>query len=89
MERKTITIQTNTQKKGKLDQRSFSCQVIEHLNQRVYVLDESKNDLTRKRFDLTPGCRIIDNGICYPIQDIFYSPRPMYPHLIVFTDFTI
>ena len=86
METRTITIQTNTPKKGKLDQRSFSCQVLEHMNQKIYVLNETKNDLTRKRFTLTEGCRVIDDGICYPIQHIYYSPRPMYPHIVVFPD---
>ena len=83
MGNKTITVQTNTPKKGKLDQRSFSCQVLVFGKTRTYVLDETKNDLTRKRFNLTPGCRVIDNGITYVIQGIHYWPKPMYPFLIV------
>ena len=44
MDRKIITIQTNTQKKGKLDQRTFPCQILEFENQRIYVLDDTKRD---------------------------------------------
>ena len=43
MEHKTIAIQTNTEKKGKIDQRSFSCQILELGKTRTYVLDETKN----------------------------------------------
>ena len=89
MDRKTITIQTNTQKKGKLDQRSFTCQVLEYENQKIYALNETRRDLGLKRFNLTVGCRIIDDGICYPIQNIFFTERPARPILIVSRDFTI
>ena len=89
MDRKIITIQTNTQKKGKLDQRSFPCQILEFKNQRIYVLDDTKRDLGLKRFDITVGCRIIDDGVCYPIQNIFYTERPARPFLVVHADFTI
>ena len=89
MDNKTIIIQTNTKKKGRLDQRSFTCQILQFENTKVYVLDKTKNDLTRMRFTLTEGCRIIDDGICYPIQDIYFSSRPMRPHLVVSTELTI
>ena len=89
MDHKTITIQTNTEKKDKLDQRSFSCQILELGKTRTYVLDETKNDLTRKRFSLTPGCRVFDDGVMYIIQDIHYWPKPMYPFLIVSTQTSI
>ena len=85
MNRKTITIQTNKLKKKKLDQRTFPCQIFDLNNgTRVYVLDETKNDLTRKRFELTPGCRIMDDGVTYIIEDIQYWKKPMYPFLAVF-----
>ena len=84
MEMKTITVQTNTQKKGKLDQRSFRCQAFELGERLIYVLDETKNDLTRKRFNLTPGCRIIDDGIVYSIEDIQYWKKPKYPFLVTY-----
>ena len=84
MNRKTITVQTNVKKKGKLDQRSFTCQVIELGESRVYVLDNTKNDLTRKRFQLTPGCRLTDEGITYNIENIEYGKKPMYPFLITY-----
>ena len=83
MNRKTITVQTNVKKKGKLDQRSFTCQVIELGESRVYILDKTKNDLTRKRFQLTPGCRLTDEGITYNIENIEYWKKPMYPFLII------
>ena len=84
MEKKTVTIQTNTQKKGKLDQRTFACQTITLGEKLIYVLDETKNDLTRKRFNLTPGCRIIDDGIVYSIEDIQYWKKPKYPFLVTY-----
>ena len=86
MNRKTITIQTNTFKKGKPDQRSFACQTIELAPRRIYVLEETKNDLTRKRFTVTPGCKIIDDGDSYTIEDIKYWKKPMYPFLVVFPE---
>lgn len=89
MEKKTITIQTNEVKKGKLDQRSFPCQLLEFEDSIVYVLDDTKNNLTRKRFSLTPGCRVIDDGVYYPIQNIFYSERPARPYIVVSRNFTI
>ena len=89
MGNKSITIQTNTKKKGKLDQRSFTCELAEHGNQKVYVLDNSCRDLSLKRFSLTEGCRIFDNEICYPIQKIMYLPRPKRPLLIVDSRCTI
>lgn len=39
MEKKTITVQTNTVKKGRLDQRSFSCLYYEGDGVRMYMLD--------------------------------------------------
>ena len=89
MEWKTVTIQTNTKKKGKLDQRSFQCHVINYGEQIIYAMKESRRDLGLKRFNLTEGCRIIDDGVCYPIQDIFYSNRPARPYLVVSKNFTI
>ena len=89
MDRKTITIQTNTRKKRKLDQRLFTCQVFEHGNQRFYSLDDTKRDLGLKRFSLDEGCRVFDNGICYPIQRIYYTERPARPFIMVNLDFTI
>ena len=86
MNRKTITIQTNTLKKGKLDQRSFTAQILELGKSRIYVLDDSKNAITRKRFDLTPGCRIFDDSITLDIQDIQYWKAPMYPFLVTFPE---
>ena len=83
MEMKTITIQTNETKKGKLDQRPFTCQMLEFEESIIYVLDDTKNSLTRKRFTLTPGCRIIDGGVTYIIQNIMYSERPMRPYLVI------
>ncbi len=89
MEKKTITIQTNTVKKGRLDQRSFSCCVYENEGTRAYQLDETGNDLVRKHFTLSPGCRIIDDGKIYFIDDIKYPPRPSRPLLIVDPTITI
>ena len=86
MNRKTITIQTNTIKKGKPDQRSFACQIIELPPRRIYVLEETKNTLTRKRFTVVQGCKIIDDGVSYTIEDIEYWKKPMYPFLVVFSD---
>ena len=83
MEKKTVTIQTNTPKKGRLDQRSFTCQVYEDKDQRVFILDDTKRDLTLKRFNLTKGCRVIEDGITYFIDEVWYSPRPSHPVLIV------
>ena len=83
MEMKTIIIQTNTPKKGRLDQRSFTCQVYEDKDQRIYMLDDTKRGLTLKRFNLTKGCRVIEDGITYYIEEVHYSPRPSHPVLIV------
>lgn len=74
MENRIITIQTNTVKKGRLDQRSFSCLVHEYQGNRIYMLDDTKSDLIRKHFTIAPGCRIIDNGVTYVISNIQYSP---------------
>ena len=83
MNRKTITIESNTMKKGKLDRQSFTCQLFESGDKRVYVLDRTKRDLVRYHFTLTPGCRILDDGVTHVIKDIWYPPAPKYPHLIV------
>ena len=82
MNYRDITIQTNTSKKGKLDQRSFKAQRIKVGDNDVYVLDETKRDLIRKRFDLAPGCRIQDDGIIYRVMDIWYSPKPYHPFIV-------
>lgn len=74
MESKIITIQTNTKKKGKLDQRSFSCQILELGKRKMYALENTKRDLGLKRFTLTEGCRVIDDGVYYPhSSDLLYS----------------
>ena len=86
MNRKTITIQTNEKKKGKLDQRSFTCQILDYGDQRIYALDDTKRDLGLKRFTLTEGCRIFDDGACYFIENIFYTERPARPFLVVKTE---
>ena len=83
MEKKTITVQTNTVKKGRLDQRFFTCQYYEGDGVRMYMLDETKNDLVHKHFNLSAGCRIIDDDVTYYIEEIQYSPRPSHPVLIV------
>ena len=86
MESKIVTIQTNTKKKGKLDQRSLSCQILELGKRRMYALENTKRDLGLKRFTLTEGCRVIDDGVYYPIHQIFYTPNPQHPILIVYPD---
>ena len=83
MSSRTIIIESNVSKKGQLDRKSFSCQVFESKNQKTYVLDNTKRELIHKHFTLTPGCRIIDNGITYVIENIWYPPAPKHPHLIV------
>ncbi len=83
MENKTIIIETNTLKKGKLDRRSFTCRVFDEKNRRVYVLDETRRDVRHKHVTLTPGCRIIDGNTTYTIKDIWHPSPPKYPHLIV------
>ena len=83
MEKKVITVQTNTVKKGKLDQRVLACQVYEDGAARLYILDETKNDLVRRHFSISPGCRIIDDGVTYYIEEVQYSPRPSRPILII------
>lgn len=83
MDRKTITIETNTLKKKKLDRRSFTCQILEFPGRRIYVLDDTKRELGLKRFSLEEGCRVIDNGITYPIYKIFFSPVPQQTFIIV------
>ncbi len=83
MEKKTITVQTNTVKKGRLDQRSFSCLHYEGDGVRMYMLDDTRIDLVHKRFNLSAGCRVIDDGVTYYIEEVQYSPRPSRPVLIV------
>lgn len=83
MEKKTITIQSNTVKKGKLDQRSFTCQYYEGNSVKMYMLDETRNDLVHKHFNLSVGCRVIDDGITYYIKEVQYTTRPSRPILIV------
>ena len=89
MEKKNVTIQTNTSKKRRLDQRSFPCQFYEEKGLMIYVLDDTKRDLAHKRFNLTAGCRIIDDGITYFIVDVKYSPAPKHPYIIVDPKITI
>lgn len=88
---KVITVQTNTKKKGKLDQRTLSCQTLDFENEktRIYVIDETKRDLMRKNFIIEEGCRIIDSNTCYPIQMVNCSGIPIRYFLSVSTDFTI
>ena len=88
---KVITVQTNTRKKGKLDQRTLTCQTLEFEEEktRIYVIDETKRDLMRKNFIIEEGCRIIDGSICYPIQTVNCSGLPLRYYLLVSTDFTI
>ena len=83
MDEKAITIQTNEAKKGKLDQRSFECTVYDFEHERYYALNVTRSDLLRRHFIITPGCRIIDEGTTYLIQDILYPTRPLYPYLVV------
>ena len=83
MEKKTITVQTNTVEKGRLDQRSFSCLYYEGDGVRMYMLDDTRIDLVHKRFNLSAGCRVIDDGVTYYIEEVQYSPRPSRPVLIV------
>lgn len=85
---KTITIESNTSKRGKLDVQSFPCRILddEEDRKRFYILKVTKRILQQKRFNLTPGCRIIDNNSVYLIQDISYWPRPYYPILTVDLD---
>ena len=80
---KEIIIENNTTHKGKSHKRVFACQVFETENKRTYVLDETKRELGLKRFSLEEGCRVIDNGITYPIYKIFFSPVPQQTFIIV------
>lgn len=89
MGNKEITIETNYRKKGKLDHRTLTCQVYDSGNKRIYVLNQTNRNLMRYHFLITPGCRIIDDGVTYSIQDIWYPPAPKYPHLIVFPNKTV
>ena len=88
---KVITVQTNTRKKGKLDQRTLTCQILEFEEEktRIDVIDETKRDLMRKNFIIEAGCRIIDGTTCYPIQMVNCSGIPIRYFLSVSTDFTI
>ncbi len=83
MEKRAITVQTNTVKKGRFDQQSFTCQYYEVNGLKMYMLDKTKRDLMLKHFNLTAGCRVIDNGVTYYIKEVQYSPRPSHPVLIV------
>lgn len=83
MSSKTIIIESNLMKRGKLDRKPFSCQVITSDDKVVYVLDITKREVVHKHFLLTVGCRIIDDETTYTIKDIWYPPKPKYPHLIV------
>lgn len=89
MEKKTVIIQTNTTKKGKLDQRSFTCQLHVDGENRLYVLDDTKSDLTNKHFTLTRGCRITDDGVTYLIRDVSYLSRPAHPYITIYPNITI
>lgn len=80
---KEIIIENNTKHKGKSHRRPFACQIFESGNKRTYVLYETKRDVMRSHLVLTPGCRIIDNGVTRVVDDIWYSPKPKHPHLIV------
>ena len=74
MEKKIITIQTNKTKKGKLDQRSFHCQVIKINGTRNYVLIATEKDLS----DIAPGCKIFEDGEEYRVRKIFCWPSLKY-----------
>ena len=88
---KVITVQTNTRKKGKLDQRTLACQTLEFEKEktRIYVIDETKRDLMRKNFIITDGCRIVDGDTCYLINMVNCSGIPIRYYLSVSTDLTI
>ena len=86
---KEIIIENNTSHNGKSHRRPFACQVFESGIKRTYVLDETKRDVMRSHFVLTPGCKIIDNGVTHVIDSIWYSPKPKHPHLIVFPEVTV
>ena len=83
MNSRTIIIESNISKKGKLDRKPFTCQVFESMNKKTYVLDNTKRELVHKHFTLTIGCRIIDKDVIYFIENIWYPPAPKHPHLIV------
>ena len=89
MESKVITIETQTPKIKKVVRHSFTCQVYDERNRKVYVLGETKRKVREKRIFITPGCKIIDKGDVHIINDIWYPPRPKYPHLIVFPETTV
>ena len=86
MESKTIIIETQTPRIKKIVRHSFTCQVYDELNRKIYVLDETKRRVRERRIFITPGCKIIDHGVVHIIGDIWYPPRPKYPHLIVFPE---
>ena len=89
MSSRTIIIENNTTHKGKPLRRPFTCQIFESGNKRTYVLDETKRDVIRSHFVLSPGCKIIDDGVTHVIKDIWYPPRPKHPHLVVFPELTV
>ena len=91
MEPKVITVLTNTRQKGKLDQRTLTCQTLEFEkeNTRIYVIDETKRDLMRKNFIIDEGCWILDGNSRYPIQMVNCTGIPIRYFLSVSTDFTI
>lgn len=86
MSDREITIQSSNLKKGKPDQRTFTCQLITIGNTKTYVLDDTKRDLLHMRFELAPGCKVEENGAHYRIQEIWYSPRPKYVFIAVYPD---
>ena len=73
---KEIIIENNTSHNGKSHRRPFACQVFESGIKITYVLDETKRDVMRSHFVLTPG----DNGVTHVIDSIWYSPKPKHEY---------
>lgn len=86
---KDITIQTRPRKRNTVNSYAFRCQLITVGNTRTYLLSETKRELERRHIFLLPGCKIIDDGVAYRILDIWYSPRPMQPFVIVYRDYAV
>lgn len=78
---KTITITSTVKKKGIPDCRQFMASMtpIRNTGNAVFILDETRRDIGRKRFTLGPDCIIKSDGNLYKVLDVSYFANPAVP----------
>jgi len=76
---KSISITSTVKKKGIPDCREFMASMTPVGSNAVFILNETKRDIGRKRFTLGPDCIIKSEDKLYKILDVSYFASPAVP----------